>query len=76
MAPRQSARSAAFLDNPASAGVSRALGYREDGTEAHVVRGDTQVATRFLLTSDEWNPRLADGFELIGLDGLHPLLGA
>ena len=31
--------SAAFEDNAASLGVSRKLGYRDDGTEWHVVRG-------------------------------------
>lgn len=35
----QRAVSAAFEDNPASLGVSRKLGYRDDGIEWHVVRG-------------------------------------
>jgi RimJ/RimL family protein N-acetyltransferase len=35
----QWAVSAAFEDNAASLGVSRKLGYRDDGTERDVVRG-------------------------------------
>ena len=35
--------SAAFEDNAASLGVSRKLGYRDDGTEWHVVRGRPAV---------------------------------
>jgi RimJ/RimL family protein N-acetyltransferase len=51
------ARSGAFLDNPASAGVSRALGYRENGTYRQAPRGRPKVAVNFELSCDEWSLR-------------------
>jgi RimJ/RimL family protein N-acetyltransferase len=48
----RSARSGAFADNPASAGVSRRLGYRRDGTETLVRRGAPVEHIRMVVTSD------------------------
>lgn len=50
----QCAVSAAFPDNPASLGVSRKLGYQEDGIERHAVRGKPAVLHRLRLTADQW----------------------
>jgi RimJ/RimL family protein N-acetyltransferase len=51
------ARSAAFLDNPASAAVSRALGYRENGHSRDAPRGIPKERVNFELTRDEWLQR-------------------
>ena len=51
------ARSGAFLDNPASAGVSRALGYRENGSYRQAPRGRPKVAVNFELSRNEWSSR-------------------
>jgi RimJ/RimL family protein N-acetyltransferase len=47
------ARSGAWSDNAPSHGVSRKLGYRQDGTETLVRRGGRDVMQRLLL-SKEW----------------------
>jgi len=46
------ARSGAFLDNHASLGVSRKLGYVRDGTATHARRGEPATQQRLLLTPD------------------------
>jgi len=51
------ARSAAFVDNPASAAVSRAIGYRENGRLREAPRGVPQERVNFELTRDEWMAR-------------------
>ncbi|MBB5958881.1 RimJ/RimL family protein N-acetyltransferase [Saccharothrix tamanrassetensis] len=48
----RTARSSAFVDNPASLGVSRKLGYRPDGTFTQLRRGEAATQTRLLLTRD------------------------
>lgn len=50
----QWAVSAAFEDNPASLGVSRKLGYRDDGTEWHLVRGRPALTCRLRLGRADW----------------------
>lgn len=47
-----SARSSAFVDNVASHGVSRKLGYRRDGSETVVRRGAATEDIRLLLDRD------------------------
>ena len=71
------ARSEAFTDNPASLGVSRRLGYREDGSRTVVVRGRPRQQTRLLLHRADfqahrpaWTPTVT------GLDACRALLGA
>jgi RimJ/RimL family protein N-acetyltransferase len=51
------ARSGAFLDNPASTGVSRALGYRENGRYRQAPRGCPKIIVNFELRRDEWLSR-------------------
>ncbi len=67
----RTARSSAFTDNRASNGVSRKLGYRDDGTFTQVRRGKAAEQTRFLLTP-EWFVRPA--WELV-VTGVTPCLG-
>jgi len=59
-------RSSAHPDNAASLGVSRALGYREDGTEMILSAVGAVEAVRMRLRREDWVPR-AD-IEISGLD--------
>jgi RimJ/RimL family protein N-acetyltransferase len=63
--------SAAFEDNAASLGVSRKLGYRDDGTEWHAVRGRPAVVRRLRLTRADW---LAARTVPVQVHGLQPCL--
>lgn len=61
------ATSGAFTDNPASAVISQALGYRRDGESTHVRRGRRATEVRFRLDADklvrpEWTLRVT-GFD-------------
>ncbi|MEJ2852841.1 MULTISPECIES: GNAT family N-acetyltransferase [unclassified Saccharothrix] len=49
----RTARSSAFVDNPASLAVSRKLGYRPDGTLVQVRRGQRAEQTRLVLDRDD-----------------------
>jgi RimJ/RimL family protein N-acetyltransferase len=69
-------RSSAFLDNLASAAVSRRLGYDLDGTEVHAVEGRRRVAQRFLLTRERWEAGDRIAAETEGLEACLPLFGA
>ena len=51
------ARSTAHSDNAASLGVSRKLGYVDDGIEHFVVRGEAINAQRLLLDRATWQAR-------------------
>jgi RimJ/RimL family protein N-acetyltransferase len=67
--------SGAFVDNAASHGVSRKLGYRPDGTERMAVKGKLATNVRLLLTPEtfvrpQWPVAVA------GLDGCAELLGS
>jgi hypothetical protein len=48
------ARSGAFVDNLSSIGVSKALGYRQNGRCREAPRGDAKVMVNFEPTYDEW----------------------
>lgn len=66
------AQSAAFEDNPASLGVSRALGYTENGDAIHTRRDAAGRLIRLLLTRPAWQ---ACRREDITVEGLEPCLG-
>ena len=51
------ARSGAFIDNEASAGVSRAIGYRDNGRSRQLRRGAPGELQNFELTRAEWFER-------------------
>jgi RimJ/RimL family protein N-acetyltransferase len=70
------AESAAFTDNPASAGVSRALGYAEDGTRVEVVQDRARTSIRFLMTREAWEASERVAVKIDGLEACLPLLGA
>jgi RimJ/RimL family protein N-acetyltransferase len=67
--------SGAFVDNEASHGVSRKLGYRPDGTQRIAVNGKLAVNVRLLLTP-EWFERPEWKVGVTGLDGCRELLGS
>ena len=68
------ARSAAFADNPASLRVSEKLGYRRDGTEAFVRRGERTEDVRLLLDRDAFR-RPAWTLQVEGATACLPMLG-
>ncbi|WP_028924440.1 GNAT family N-acetyltransferase [Pseudonocardia acaciae] len=73
----RTARSSAFVDNPASLAISHRLGYCPDGSMTAIRRGAVAEQVRLLLTWEEfqghrpaWRP------EVEGLAGCRGLLGA
>ena len=71
----RSAVSSAFEDNPASLGVSRKLGYRDDGIEWHVVRGQPALTRRLRLAHAEWMAARTVPVQIHGLRPCLPLFG-
>ena len=67
--------SGAFEDNAASLGVSRKLGYRDDGIERHVVRGHPATMQRLRLTWDAWQAARSVPVEIHGLEPCLPFFG-
>jgi RimJ/RimL family protein N-acetyltransferase len=67
--------SSAFEDNAASLGVSRKLGYRDDGIELHVVRGRRAVARRLRMTRADWEASRSVPVEIHGLRPCLPHFG-
>lgn len=63
----------AWPDNAASLGVSRALGYTDNGVELHVRDGAPCLRVRLLLTVTAWAPTTA--VQVTGLRPCLPLLG-
>lgn len=68
------ARSAAFSDNPASLRVSEKLGYRADGTETKVRRGEAATMIRLRLARADWKA-VVPAAEIEGLERCLPLFG-
>jgi RimJ/RimL family protein N-acetyltransferase len=66
----------AFLDNERSTGVSRSLGYVEDGIGQYAPEGVARTTQRFRMTADAWRAVPHDPIEVIGLDGCRDLFGA
>jgi RimJ/RimL family protein N-acetyltransferase len=67
--------STAFEDNPASLGVSRKLGYRDDGVEWHLVRGRPAVARRLRLAHADWQAARTVPVQIQDLRPCLPLFG-
>lgn len=57
----------AFEDNAASLGVTRALGYRANGTEVVPRRAGSGTMQRFVLDHSDWEPRRRDDIVIEGL---------
>lgn len=71
----QYARSTAHSDNAASLGVSRKLGYVDDGIEHFVVRGQATNAQRVLLDRATWQARRPLRVRTSGLEPCLPWFG-
>lgn len=69
------AESSAFEDNVASAAVSRALGYSENGFEWGLRRGRPERLTRFVLDRTQWTHARPSQLEMRGVEACLPLLG-
>jgi RimJ/RimL family protein N-acetyltransferase len=65
----------AFEDNPASLGVTRALGYRPNGSVVDAREGQAARHLEFVLTRADWNPRRRSDISISGLTPCLPLLG-
>ena len=70
------AETEAFLDNHASAGVSRALGYAENGVGSLSPQGTPRPTQRFRMTAEDWRSRPRPRIIIDGLDACRELLGA
>lgn len=69
------ADSGAFMDNHASNGVSKALGYQPNGVDWATRRGDAGEIIRYRLTRDAWSTGRRDDIELVGVAECLPVLG-
>jgi RimJ/RimL family protein N-acetyltransferase len=65
------AETEAFQDNKASAGVSRAVGYRENGVGMLAPDGIPRDTLRFRMTAEDWRARPRPD---IAIEGLEPSL--
>jgi RimJ/RimL family protein N-acetyltransferase len=70
------AETSAFLDNHASNGVSRALGYEENGLGSLAPDGVARVTQQFRMTAEGWRARPRPPLVIDGLDGIRELFGA
>lgn len=70
------AESSAFLDNLASSGVSRALGYTDNGRGSLAPQGVARETQRFRITVDDWRSRPRPPVAIDGLEACRELFGA
>jgi RimJ/RimL family protein N-acetyltransferase len=70
------AESGAFLDNPASARVSTAIGYEPNGVSRVAPRGVARDMQRYRLTLETWRARPRPAVAVEGLEACLELLGA
>ena len=68
------AETSAYADNPASLGVTRALGYQENGWYLDAREGKQARHLRFLMTRADWEPRRRDDITVEGLEPCLPQL--
>lgn len=69
------AETEALTDNLASAGVSRSLGYEDNGIGRLAPEGTPRDTQRFRLTRDGWRARPRDPVEITGLEPCLDLFG-
>ncbi|MEO6350026.1 MAG: GNAT family protein, partial [Candidatus Limnocylindrales bacterium] len=70
------ATSGSFADNPASAAVSRSVGYSEDGIEVMAPRGEARELIRWRMHRDQWYERERPHVEVAGLERCWDMFGA
>ncbi len=66
--------SGAWHDNASSMGVSKAMGYVENGEETRMRRTTPDRLIHLLLTRSAWEPQRRDDIEIVGLDGCRDML--
>lgn len=66
----------AFEDNPASMGVTRALGYRDNGFDVEHPRGTSAVIRRYVLDRHDWEANRSVEVSIEGVVPCLRLLGA
>jgi RimJ/RimL family protein N-acetyltransferase len=66
----------AFLDNAASAGVSRSLGYEENGRGSLAPQGKARETQRFRMTVERWRSQGRPPIAVEGLEACLALFGA
>jgi RimJ/RimL family protein N-acetyltransferase len=72
----QSAITSAWHDNRASLGVSRALGYRDNGVSMLARDGAADVLQHLRLTADQWRASgLGDAVTIEGFEATRPFFG-
>lgn len=71
----ESATSAASIDNPASLGVSRRLGYAADGLSRYSVRDRPRTDQRLRLDRAAWEAHRTVPVQIEGLEPCLPLFG-
>lgn len=69
------ATTTAFHDNGASLGVTRSLGYRENGFVIADREGKSDRHLLFVMTRADWETRRRDDITIEGLDDCLPVLG-
>jgi len=69
------ATSSAFLDNVTSIGVSRSLGYAENGLERLAPRGVPRDMIRFLMTVEQWRSHERPPISVAGFEGCRDMFG-
>lgn len=67
--------SSASHDNHASLGVSRSLGYVDNGVDLHVRGGRVDRLQRMLLTAEQWREVARPEVTVVGLDDCLALFG-
>ena len=72
----RAAETNAFLDNAASNGVSRALGYEENGRGTLAPEGVARETQRFRMTVEGWRSRPRPPLAIEGLDLNSEMFGA
>jgi RimJ/RimL family protein N-acetyltransferase len=70
----EEALSGSFVDNPASAAVSRRHGYAPNGEEIRAREGEAARLQRWVLTRASWTPQRRDDIRIAGLEACLPLL--
>jgi len=69
------ATSEAFMDNVQSIGVSRSLGYADNGYRWMAPRGEPRQEQMFLMTREMWQSRPRPQINVEGLDACRDMLG-
>ena len=70
------AETEAFLDNHQSSGVSRALGYEENGRGGLAPQGVLRETQRYRMTAERWRSRPRPPITIEGLDACRESFGA